>query len=273
MNQTDRAVSELHKAYRASRRRLAKIAASADSTPIKVQRSRELIRQINVEVRRLNEVSAVVSKAAISDAYGAAAAKTARVVDTVPNLGTRIHTSAVSNLVLGMTDDLTEANAAVGRFYKGAVRISQQKIVTDKLLSQKVAQGLIEGETRKGVSNSIYDAMKKRIGAGQTLRINGRNYNPYKYSETVARTRTREASSNGTINTALELGMDLVRVSDHENPSDICVPFAGNIYSISGSSKKYPRLTEYPPYHPNCKHTVSAIDEGTEREREKEAAR
>jgi len=267
VDKADAAKSALRTAYSDSRKRLNAIAVSADSTQFKIARSRAIIRQIDKEIARLDLVAGNVAKVVIPEAYGASVLKTAAVAGEPARIGAVLHRNAINTLVAEMTGDLQTANAEIGKFFTRTVRASQQKILADKQLSKAVAQGLIEGETRKGVSNNMYDLLKERLGKNQSLTINGRNYDPRKYADLVARTRTREAASHGTINTCLQVGMDLVRISQHANASEICQPFEGNIYSISGSSKEYPKLEEYPPYHPNCRHIMNGFDEETVRRR------
>lgn len=56
------------------------------------------------------------------------------------------------------------------------------------------------------------------------------------------------------------VGNDLVRVSAHADCSDICLPYQGNVFSISGDSKKYPSFQSAIDgglYHFNCRHYTS----------------
>ncbi len=263
----DRAKSQLLKAYRESQKRLKAISASAETSPFTIARNRVLLHQINAEILRLDKVVGTVADIVIPEAYSASVVRTSGVAGKPAQIGAVIHRNAVNTLVAEFAGDLTTANAEVAKFFTRTVRATQQKALADEQLSKAVARGLIEGETRKGVSNNMYDMLKSRLGKDQVLTINGRNYDPRKYADLVARTRTREAASHGTINTALEFGMDLVRVSTHAGACEICVPFEGNIYSISGSSEEYPKLEEYPPYHPNCRHVLTAVDADTIRSR------
>ena len=90
----------------------------------------------------------------------------------------------------------------------------------------------------------------------------GKRWDLSTYARMCARTIAAEAMSEATINRALDLGLDLVKVSKHVHPEDICSPYEGRIYSISGESNRYPKLTVRPPFHPNCRHTISIYIEG-----------
>jgi hypothetical protein len=77
----------------------------------------------------------------------------------------------------------------------------------------------------------------------------------------VARTTTREATNTGTIDAVQEVGGDLVQMTSHASACPICQPLEGRVYSISGKSKKYPKLdiafsNGHADIHPNCIHSI-----------------
>lgn len=68
--------------------------------------------------------------------------------------------------------------------------------------------------------------------------------------------------------TMLEFGQDLIRISAHFDCSNLCLPYQGRIFSLSGSHKRY---SPYNPIlfsngggyrHPNCRHYETAYIEG-----------
>jgi SPP1 gp7 family putative phage head morphogenesis protein len=122
-----------------------------------------------------------------------------------------------------------------------------------------IAEGLIEGQARRTVSDTILQGLRKQLGEERFIVINGRNYRPDKYAELLARTRTREASSQGTINTALRYGVDLVQWDAHAEVCEYCQQFSGRVYSISGADDSFPQLNEKPPLHPNCRCVLMPI--------------
>lgn len=84
-----------------------------------------------------------------------------------------------------------------------------------------------------------------------------RTYNAKYYAEMVVRTQMSEAHTSAALNVAIDTNNDLVKVSDHNTSTEICQQFEGNVYSLSGKSKEYPKATALPPYHPNCKHYIT----------------
>jgi hypothetical protein len=175
------------------------------------------------------------------------------------DLGAQVHTTAVNAVADQMTLDLLGANASIRRQVTDFLRRTQQKFLEERQINRNIAQGLIQGESRRTTSDRIYQDLKDRMGDEKFISIKGRNYEPKTYSELVARTRTREATTKGTINSTLQYGLDLVQVSVHSNPCPVCLKFQGKIYSISGTDPNFPPLTQEPPYHPNCEHVLLPI--------------
>ena len=84
-----------------------------------------------------------------------------------------------------------------------------------------------------------------------------RNYQAEKYAKMVVRTTAREAHTAAVKQQMLQAGLDLVEVSSHDSSCDICGPYDGNVYSISGNTAGYDVLNEEPPFHPNCSHVLT----------------
>lgn len=87
----------------------------------------------------------------------------------------------------------------------------------------------------------------------------GRRWDLSTYARMCARTTASEAMSEATVNRALDDGEDLVRVSKHPHPHDICSRYEGRVFSISGESRRYPLLVARPPFHPNCRHRLEVF--------------
>ena len=86
-----------------------------------------------------------------------------------------------------------------------------------------------------------------------------RNWNMKTYAQMVARTSTMEAHLQGTLNRLSEHGHDLVKISTHSGACPLCVPWQGQILSITGKTDGYPTLEEAKAqglFHPNCRHAM-----------------
>jgi hypothetical protein len=119
--------------------------------------------------------------------------------------------------------------------------------------------------TSKDIAAKIRAKLMNQIGGGNFININGREYNLRSYSELVARTRMREAQTEATKELCKEFDNDLVEIPVHDNPCEICAPYQGQVYSISGTSNKYPELPDGgPPWHPRCEDLCNPTSENAQ---------
>jgi hypothetical protein len=124
-----------------------------------------------------------------------------------------------------------------------------------------IASGQIAGDTRRQVSATLVEALK-REGVTDALTgyvdRSGRRWPLEVYAEMVARTTTREATSRATANRLTEHGIDLVTISSHPHAADDCTPYDGRTFALPGSTRAgYRVLDRYPPFHPRCRHVVT----------------
>lgn len=162
-----------------------------------------------------------------------------------------VHQAAVDVLADNMVNRLNDAAVTVGRRTEDAFRRAGLR---------QTAAGLVEGATRKEVSAQlerkiVEDAISDALTGFVDKR--GRRIPLDTYARMVARTTTREAVTAGTVNRLNERGHDLVTITSHANPCDICKRYDGRTYSLSGRSRNYPPLSEAPPFHPNCRHVLT----------------
>jgi len=181
----------------------------------------------------------------VADAYQRSARKAARDArrarsdDGRAELGER-HLKSAQGIFASLAERLDSAIAHVGREANEAVR-------------QSVNQRTREGESGEQIATELSEQGVK----GFTDKL-GRKWTLANYAKMCASVAESEARTQGTINTLTDLGEDLVQVSEHPHPTDICSPYEGRVYSISGDSGRYPKLREAPPFHPNCKHLLLA---------------
>lgn len=128
---------------------------------------------------------------------------------------------------------------------------------------QEVARGVAAGMTRVQVSKEI----KARLLAEGKLFFEdrlGRKWDLDRYAEMVARTTTREAATQGTINRLREHGITLAQVSAH-NAADFCIYYENVVVSIGEQPHPdYPAISAIgggPPFHPNCVHVLTPFVE------------
>ena len=257
-------IDNLRKLYSASQKRLASQLAKIDLTDFQQTRAQALLKQVNEITTILNNGVYKWAKKSLPYAYEegidlAAERLKALNITRFVAYDAQIHTSAVSALIQDVSTELIIANDSMKKFFNRVILQSQQTVLQDAEISRMIAEGLIEGQARRTVSDTILQGLRKQLGEERFIVINGRNYRPDKYAEMLARTRTREATSQGTINTALRYGVDTVQIDAHFEPCEYCQQFNGRVYSISGSDNDFPQLVEKPPFHVNCRCVLSPV--------------
>jgi hypothetical protein len=181
----------------------------------------------------------------------------------------KINNSKVSNASKrSLTRDfnLTMLRALEGgeRTLLQLIRLTQQTNVDEKTIDKLVDEGFTEGASVFSVQKNLQERLMDQALDKKYITIIDKNGDPNqwvtsKYAKMVARTKLSETQALSTVNTATAFGSDLIQISSHNTTSPQCIPFEGKIYSISGKDKKFPKLTELNPFHPNCLHTSSVI--------------
>lgn len=266
-------ISALRDLYAKKLKEIQRALSSDQISDFKRWRQTEILSEINIIVKDLNDATAVWSAAAAQDSYEAGLEHVSQTVksygiDGAINFGNRINTQSVAVMADLLASDFVSANNSIAQVARRYVRLTQQNVISERVINQEIANAVLGGETRRDTSNAILKRLRKNLGEGKLLNINGRYYDPAKYAELLARTRTREAVTQGILNSAAAFGMDLVQVSAHSHPDpDPCSPYQGKVFSISGTHPRFPQLTKRPPFHPNCKHVLTPVDEATLKER------
>lgn len=260
----EKRVEQLALTYKNARKSLVKKLQDIDITSFQKARAEALLAQVDAEIQALNVEARKWAKGNMMYGYehGLHLAeddlKRLKVTKAV-RFDSQIHKDAVTLLVDNTTLDLLTANGTIKQQVTRFVRQTQQQVIEDSQISKRIAEGMIEGETRKQISDKILSDFTKQLDEGKFITVNGRNYDPEAYSRLVARSRFTEASNNANVNAALQYGVDLVQVSVNSGSCDICDEFQGKIFSISGNDPDFPALEDRPPYHPNCRHQLLPV--------------
>jgi len=150
----------------------------------------------------------------------------------------------------------------------------QTSSITEAQINRAIAEGLVTDATPQRIRSNLEKQLYKSIVGEEKILAGTKTYKVNTYAEMLARTRTRDAQSSATITASLDYGVDLVQVSDHNTTTPLCMQFEGQIYSITGANKRYPKLEEVAPFHPNCLHVILPLpiaDEEDERAISQEA--
>ncbi len=175
-------------------------------------------------------------------------------------------------------------NQATEAFLK--TRLMGQRVINSYHASPPLREGIQEAITyaqvRGGGMKAAADEIFKRFNdatdwqgkdianavAGKFVQIGGRNYDLARYSELVAQSRFSELYNRGQVNEYVEDDYQLVQVDDHNTTAEVCMPFEGTIWSITGKQiGSYRPLSQClnggPPFHPRCSHYLDPIEVDT----------
>lgn len=145
---------------------------------------------------------------------------------------------------------------------EGAVDLVGRRVddVYRQAAIRETALGVAAGDTRREISTALERRLIRESAidalTGFVDRA-GRRWPLDVYAQMVARTTTREAMTAGTINRIREARGDVVTVSAHVGACEICIPYQGRSYSLTGRTPGLPRLEARPPFHPNCRHVLT----------------
>ena len=236
-----------------------------------------LIRDIQEVVRQLDEYTYdwLVANVPLAYEVGSEVAVQKLAQYGMPNISASfggVHQEAVRSIVIDAFQGVA-----------GATKLMEQTLIRTLRDSSKgiFQTGLVTGETRKRLTKSLmleladkgFTMFEDKDGRYIKLKdyINfiaedswvgfvdaaGRKWDLRNYTEMLTRTKTAEAVSRGTENRLTENGMDLVYIVTSPACNDWCLFYAGKVFSISGTSKDYPPLSDAPnggpPFHPRCR--------------------
>lgn len=128
-----------------------------------------------------------------------------------------------------------------------------------------LAKGTLNGDPRKVMQEKVMTSFRD---GGLTSFVTEPDKNGRRrrlpldyYAMLVTRTKTREAGVAGAMNRYSEAGQDLVMIYENSDTCAICSRFKGLVISLTGETEGFPVLGEngisLPPYHPNCRGTIS----------------
>ena len=174
----------------------------------------------------------------------------------------QVHREAARAVVESMLQTTNAALAQIGRRADDVFRREGMRAV---------ARGIAAGRARVDVSRELAERL---MAAGRPDFIDklGRHWRLDRYAEMVARTTTREAMTQGTINRLREHGIQLAQVSAH-NAEDFCRYYENVIVCIGDEPHPvYPPISAInggTPFHPRCVHCLTPFIErlATEEER------
>jgi hypothetical protein len=238
-------------------------------------RAAQLLNRVNAEVSKLKGQATQLAGEALTDAIkkGTAigdAQATAAGLRPAGHLSgdfSVINHDAVRVLAQDTVGDLHKAADSMGKTAASALRRMAATGVTNAQVNDILAgKAVIEGQPAAAI-RALRDELQKVHG--ETVVIQGKNgpieFDTGYYAKLVAVTKTREAVVKGTNDRLQQRGIDLVKIVGR-NSVHFCTAFLGHVYSLSGTSDKYPALSSLPnggpPFHPQCSKSTAPFIEG-----------
>jgi len=291
-----REIERLILVFERARRELLAVLRSVNATDFQVARSTELVGQIDDIVAQLRQSAHSWIMGTLPDSYAAGAVLAARAFNRPLPTMSGIHATSVAALAAEVEASLDgEALASIAPFAGSVFIRAKQTVIAYERLMQELGVAEVRGLTIRDITQRLAAAFREGAAArlrlgdvvdpqlradleataeGRLIRIVGkdgkaRNYDLGWYAETVGRTATREAASEGVLVMTQQFGGDLVQISVHEGSCPICLPWQGKVFSISGTHADFPPLTDdvTPPLHPRCEHILLPIVEDFMRSR------
>lgn len=139
-------------------------------------------------------------------------------------------------------------------------------------IARELSKGITTGDSAGRMRKRIADLIQKEGYTGVSVPSNRANSGVINFTiqsevKKLVQSSLVRASTTATLERSLDYGNDLVRVSTHADPSPMCQPYAGKIYSITGTSEEYPALADIMfdgsfkkgsgIHHPYCRHSLT----------------
>jgi hypothetical protein len=149
--------------------------------------------------------------------------------------------------------DETERTRMIEIMIEARARGMTTKQIKNELLSRGLLTRLITQDLERGDTVEI----KTKGGGRFTLGLDN-------YVTMLARTTSYWASNHGAMDRAESAGAGLVIVTTNPDTEDWCADLEGRVYALNdeaASTWNVPLLADTPnggpPFHPNCRHTIS----------------
>jgi len=216
-------------------------------------------------VRRLDVIAVKWSRSAIAEAYKAKRAEAkplaqkAAVFPTFKKLDPEKEN--VERLILKAAENLISTNASIektcsnflmayGTAISGINAVRQNKEIQfmsgdmEAEITRKVEYYIARGYDEGSISRKLRDYLSELVGGKNFIEINGRFYELKSWAENMARSELHKSYVQATIDEAKQYDCDLLQMSRHDSPCDLCGPLEGMVFSISGEDEDFPPLDD-----------------------------
>jgi len=156
----------------------------------------------------------------------------------------------------------TETLGNVTATHRGILRTTQDAYRS--IVADAEKQVLVGSQTRRQAAQQALDRFAK-AGIKGFVGADGRGWTMESYTEMAMRTGCGRACVAGHEERLIANDFDLVIISDAPRECPTCRPHEGQVYSLSGASKRYPSIDSARDaglFHCSCRHMESAYQEG-----------
>jgi hypothetical protein len=169
-----------------------------------------------------------------------------------------IHQQAVQVLAENAYSRLASVDQVVGRNVDDIFRKVSLENVRGSVMgyetTAKAAQNIRQDLAERGITGFVDKA--------------GHEWDMGRYSEMLAQETTNQSFRAGSANRYQEHDHDLVQISQHEDACDLCDPFQGETFSMSGQDEEFPPIQDAIDeglFHVGCLHVLNLAPEEKER--------
>ena len=270
-------VTELDMSYYSAQKEIGRTLLSVDASNYSELAAMKVQENIEGQIRKLNRTAIRWAKESVPMAYKKSYLISRTRLEILGaerdlNFNEEIHRNSIDEYIELTGENLIKANQSIRAnmtLYLYLVRQAVQGIMqlqafdfrNEEFISSLLDEALRKGATRGWAQKMILSHLRIASFDGKFIRINGRNYNMEKYADMVAKTRLRHVQSEAVKNACAQFDNDLIEISSHGTDCEICLPWEGNVYSISGKTRGYPYLEAWPPFHPRCQHHARPTSE------------
>lgn len=267
-------------------RPFAELKAEPEDISEAMKKIKQIVRMMDIEAIRW-------SNAAAKKAYTSKRRSTAAAAERVGNLETGWKNdpeAAIQRLADKSAKAFVVANSTIERTankfldaYKtafGATKAAQSteqvqavSAAMEKELERKVELYLARGYSEDEISRSLRNYLGKMLKGEDFIEVGGRFYSIASFAEMTAREQLHNIYVEATVAECNRYGNDLVQMSRHQDPCEMCAALEGMVFSISGQDDEFPPLNEPVEVevegkivmvdpkapHPNCEHNLNPV--------------
>jgi len=128
-------------------------------------------------------------------------------------------------------------------------------------IREKVATGVLTGDSMEVIARELRDQIFTPSGITAFTKKNGARMSLKEYTRMISRTMVMKSANEGSMTRMANLGLTVFQISTHGGACEICVPHEGKIYDTTGKKYPKPQESDYPIFHPNCRHIIQARPE------------